>query len=161
MNKKFLIFAIMLSVSFLTCGYSVFAESLGETRLGFGFGMPNTVLVFETGPYDVKVGYDFTEGEEYFFLNGSYIVINSRPINEYFSGSLGVGLFGKISFGEDDDDDNDFIGGLNIPITGEVAILDGFLEFFATVAPALELFPKPVFTTRAISWWIGFTILLD
>jgi len=156
MNKKMILILVLLS---LISGFSVFAESLGETRLGFGFGMPNTVLLFQTGPYDIKVSYDFTEGSEYFFLNGSYMVINSRPINEIFSGTLGIGLFGKVSFG--DENENDFIGGLNIPMTGEAALLDGFLELFATVAPAVELFPKPVFTTRAISWWIGFSIMLD
>jgi hypothetical protein len=156
MNKKMILILILLfSVSL----FSVFAESFGETRLGIGFGVPNTVLMFQTGAYDIKVGYDFTEGSEYFFLNGSYMVINSRPINEIFSGTLGIGLFGKISFGEEDE--NDFIGGLNIPITGEVALLDGFLELFATVAPAVELFPKPIFTTRAVSWWLGFSIMLD
>lgn len=162
MNKKlfFVVFVIAASAIFSAniSAYS-FSDSPGETRLGFGFGMPNTVLVFQTGAYDVKIGYDFTEGNEYFFLNGSYLVINSRPVNHIFSGSLGIGLFGKISFG--DEEENDFIGGLNIPVSAEAAFLDGFLEFFATVAPAVELFPKPVFTTRAISWWVGFTIMLD
>jgi len=160
-KKTIIIFFILFSASALIFISPVFSEEFpGETRLGVGFGMPNTVLVFQTGPYDVKVGYDFTEGSEYFFLNGSYLVINSRPLNEIFSGSLAIGLFGKISFGEEEED-NDFIGGLNIPITAEAALLDGFLEFFATVAPAVELFPKPMFTTRALSWWLGFTIMLD
>ena len=156
MNKRLILVCLMVLIA-----VSAFSEPFGEKRIGLGFGMPNTVLIFQVDPYDVKIGYDFTEGTEYFFLNGSYMVINSRPINEIFSASLGIGLFGKISFAEETEDENAFIGGLNIPVSVEMGLIDGFLEIFALVAPAVELFPKPVLTARAISWWLGISILLD
>jgi len=159
MNKKIIIALFVLLSSIIIPQSMLFAGPWGETRLGLGLGMPNTVLIFRSGPYDIKVGYDFTEGKEYFFLNGSYMLINSRPFNRIFSGSFGLGLFGKVFFGEREDDN--FMGGLNIPISAEVSFIDNFLQFFAMVAPGLELYPKPMFTTKSICWWVGFTILLD
>ncbi len=154
MNKKI----VLVFVIFTALLASVSADTYTEKRLGFGFGFPNTVFIFQGGPYDAKVGYDFTEGDEYLFMGGSYMVINSRPVFENVTGSLGVGLFGKVSFG---DNENDFIGGMNIPISGEISFIDNFLEFFLQVAPGIELFPKPAFTKEAICAWAGFTILLD
>ena len=159
MNKKIIITLFIILFSTIISQTNVFAGPWGETRLGLGLGMPNTVLIFRSGPYDIKGGYDFTKGDEFFFLNGSYMVINSRPFNHIFSGSLGMGLFAKIFFGENSD--KDFMGGLNIPISAEVSFIDNFLQFFAMVAPGLELYPKPTFTTKSLCWWVGFTILLD
>ncbi|MCL2705887.1 MAG: hypothetical protein FWE72_06735 [Spirochaetaceae bacterium] len=160
MNKKIVIALFVLLSSIIIPQSNIFAGPWGETRLGLGLGMPNTVLIFRSGPYDIKVGYDFTDGKEYFFLNGSYMLINSRPFNSIFSGSLGLGLFGKVFFSEDKKDDN-FMGGMNIPISAEVSFIDNFLQFFAMVAPGIELYPKPTFTTKSICWWVGFTLLLD
>jgi len=159
MNKKVAIAIFILLSSIIIPQSKVFAGPWGETRLGLGLGMPNTVLTFRSGPYDIKVGYDFTKGDEYFFLNGSYMLISSRPFNHIFSGSLGLGLFGKIFFGERDE--SNFMGGMNIPVSAEVSFIDNFLQFFVTVAPGIELYPKPMFTTKSICWWVGFTLLLD
>ena len=161
MNKKILIALFVLFSSIIFPKSNIFAwpSGDGENRLGLGLGIPNTVLLFQTGPYDIKVGYDFTEGKEYFFINGSYMVINSRSFNQIFSGSLGLGLFGKFFFGGNKDEE--FMGGMNIPISVEASFIDNFLQFFITVAPGLELYPKPMFTTKSICWWAGFTILLD
>ncbi len=54
MNKKIIILLVLLTVSVI----AVSAESAGEKRLGFGFGVPNTVFIFQGGPYDLKIGYD-------------------------------------------------------------------------------------------------------
>ncbi|MCL2793272.1 MAG: hypothetical protein FWD87_09295 [Spirochaetaceae bacterium] len=159
MNKRITIVIFVLLFSIIIPQSNVFARGWrGDTRLGLGFGMPNTVLIFRTGPYDIKVGYDFTSGSEYFFLNGSYMAVNSRPLNHIFSASLGLGLFCKIFFGDQEDR---FMGGVNVPVSAEIFFIDNFLQFFATVAPGLELYPKPMFTTKAMSWWLGFTIMLD
>ena len=109
MNKKIIILLVLLTVSV----FAVSAESAGEKRLGFGFGVPNTVFIFQGGPYDLKIGYDFTEGEEYMYLGGSYMLINSRPMFENITGTMALGLFGRIAFG---DNDEEFIGGMNIPL---------------------------------------------
>ncbi len=154
MNKKLVILILLLAASVL----SVSAEPGGEKRLGFGFGVPNTVFIFQGGPYDLKIGYDFTEGDEYMFLGGSYMLINSRPMFENVTGTMAIGLFGRIAFGDNDDD---FIGGMNIPLSAEIAFIDNFLEFFVTVAPGIELYPKPAFTKEAINAWAGFTIMID
>lgn len=154
MNKKIIILLVLLTAAIFTLS----AESDNEKRLGFGFGYPNTVLNFQGGPYDLKIGYDFTEGEEFLFLGGSYMLINSRPMFENITGSLALGLFGRIAFG---DNNEDFIGGMNIPLSGEISFIDNFLEFFITAAPGIELYPKPAFTKEAITAWAGFTILLD
>lgn len=154
MTKKMIILMVLLTLTI----FAISAESYSEKRLGFGFGVPNTVLMYQGGPYDFKIGYDFTEGDEYIFLGGSYMMINSRPVFENVSGSLALGLFGRIAFGESDEE---FIGGMNIPISGEISFIDNFLEFFITAAPGIELYPKPAFTKEAITAWAGFTILLD
>ena len=86
------------------------------------------------------------------------MLINSRPMFENVTGSLALGLFGRIAFG---DNNEDFIGGMNIPLSGEISFIDNFLEFFLTAAPGIELYPKPAFTKEAITAWAGFTILLD
>ena len=159
MNKKIFVLFILLS-SFILPQSDIFAGSWGETRAGLGLGMPNTVLVFRTGHYDIKGGYDFTEGKQFFFINGSYMAVNSRPFNSIFSGSLGLGVFAKVFFSDNAEDK--FMGGMNIPISAEVSFIDNFLQFFATVAPGLDLYPKPTFTTKSlVCWWVGFTIMLD
>ena len=165
--KKRVFLALFILLSLIVLPQSaVFAGSWGETRLGLGVGLfaaeptsPNIALVFRTGPYDVKFAYDFTPGDGYIFLNGSYMAVNSRPLNDIFSGSLGLGAFAKYYFGEKRDDN--FLGGINIPVSVEISFIDNFLQFFATIAPGLELFPKPQFTTNSLCAWIGFTILLD
>ncbi len=154
MNKKIFILIVLLAAAV----FPLFSESIGEKRLGFGFGVPNTVFIFQAGPYDMKIGYDFTEGDEYMFLGGSYMLINSRPMFESITGTLAVGLFGRVAFGENDEE---FIGGMNIPLSAEIGFIDNFLEFFITVAPGIELYPKPAFTKEAINAWAGFTIMLD
>ena len=161
MNKKITIILFVLLFSIILPQSNLFAFGWGETRFGLGLGMPNTVLILRSGPYDIKVGYDFTDGSEYFFLNGSYMLVTSRPLNHIFSCSFGIGAFTKFFFGNDDEEENNFMGGLNMPISVEVSFLDNFLQFFVMAAPGIELYPKPMLTTRSICWWIGFTILLD
>ena len=154
MNKKIIILSLLLTAAV----FSVSADEFGEKRIGFGFGFPNTVFIFEAGPYDLKIGYDFTEGDEYLYLGGSYMLINSRPMFENITGTMAVGLFGRVAFG---DNDEEFIGGMNIPLSAEISFIDNFLEFFVTVAPGIELYPKPAFTKEAINAWAGFTIMID
>ncbi|MCL2293267.1 MAG: hypothetical protein FWC36_00135 [Spirochaetes bacterium] len=165
MNKKIIITSFILLSSIIIPQTNLFAWGGRDTRIGLAAGMfaaepgsPNIALVFRTGPYDIKFAYDFTQGNQYLFLNGSYMAVNSRPMNHIFSLSLGLGIFGKFYFG---DNANNSFGGLNTPISAEITFIDNFLQFFATVAPGLELIPKPRFTTQALCAWIGFTILLD
>lgn len=126
-----------------------------EKRLGLGFGYPNTTLIFKIDPMDFKIGYDFTDGKEYLFLSGSYDLINSRQISDKFAFSAGAGVFTKMMFG-----DEEIKGGINLPVSLEMPLMDGFFELFAEVAPGLELFPKPAFALDSSSVWIGLTVRL-
>ena len=133
-----------------------FCASAQEKRLGVGFGHPNTVLTFSYDPWAARVAYDFTSGEQFMFLEGSYTLINSRPAFAIFTASVGIGAFALLEF-----EDNDFSGGVNIPISMELPLLDDFIEIYLEVAPGLELFPKPRMTWKSTCVWLGATLRLD
>ncbi len=61
------------------------------------------------------------------YLGGSYMLINSRPMFENITGTMAIGLFGRIAFG---DNDEEFIGGMNIPLSAEISFIDNFSGIF-------------------------------
>lgn len=132
------------------------AASAQEKRVGVGFGHPNTVLTFSVDPFVGKIGYDFTSGEEFVFLGGSYTLINSRPFVGPFTASVGVGGFARLGFNDDE-----YIAGLNVPLTVELPLMDDFVEIFLEFDPGLELLPKPQFTFKSSCLWLGATLRLD
>ena len=153
MKKKIAV----LFVLFVLIALLPICASAQEKRVGLGFGKPTTVLVFSYDPWVAKLAYDFTKGNQFMFLSGSYTLINSRPIAGPFTASLGVGGFARFEF--EDSKDNSF--GANIPISLEIPMLDDFVEVFLEFDPGLELLPKPKLSWKSTCIWLGATIRLD
>ncbi|MCQ2604857.1 MAG: hypothetical protein MJ215_07480 [Spirochaetia bacterium] len=130
--------------------------SAQEKRIGIELGHPNTALTFEYNSWNVKGGYDFTSGKQFIFGSLSYTIINSRPIVGPLAGSVGAGIFARYEFKH-----ADFDTGVNIPLSLEYPLMDGFLELFVEVAPGLELLPKPAFTFDSTCFWLGCTVRID
>lgn len=155
MSKKVTVFVFLLVAVAAT---PLFAQFRG-TRLGLAAGTPNGVLVYRPSPMDVRLGYDFTEGNEYIFLSGDLRLVDNRRIVGVLHGSFGIGLYGKLyPEGRDDDGNADFDGGTRIPIGLSVLLLDNFLEFFVELAPGIDLYPKAQFSDDPIQLFAGFTI---
>jgi hypothetical protein len=152
MTKKILIILILLVLS-----SALFAQGAG-TRLGFGVGEPNMVLIFRPSPFDLKIGYDFTEGNEFLFVSGDFRIIDTRWIASIFYVSLGIG--GYLRF-VDMTEEPSIEGGARIPVALQILLLDDFLEFFVEVAPGFDLFPRAQLAEDPVQYWIGFTLQLD
>ena len=131
-------------------------------RLGLAFGIPNGALVYRPAPFDLKFGYDFTEGQEFIFVSGDLRLIDNRQIVGVLHGSLGIGLYGKLyPSGRDDDGSIDFDGGTRIPIAASVLLFRDFLEFFVEVAPGIDFYPRAQLADQPIQVVGGATIQLD
>ncbi len=154
--KRLLLLVLTLVLLLLGGNSALFAR---ETRVGLGFGLPNAVLVFRPVPWEVKAGYDFTEGKEYVFGSLDYRFVNSRPIVDNIHLSLGVGGYVKLLL--PDDDSASVEGGLRLPVGVQYLLLDDFLEFFLQISPGLDFFPKPGFSDQPVQVWLGFTVLVD
>ncbi|MFP4302436.1 MAG: hypothetical protein ACLFQZ_10445 [Spirochaetaceae bacterium] len=160
MKKRVLLLGLLLLVLATTPTFAQFRG--GRDRLGLAFGIPNGVLVYRPAPFDIKFGYDFTEGNEYIFLSGDLRLVNNRQIVGVLHGSFGIGLYGKLypEGRDDDDNDPDFDGGTRIPFALSVLLLDDFLEFFVEAAPGIDFYPKAQFSDQPIQFFAGFTIEL-
>lgn len=139
---------------------SAFAAGTGERRLGLGVGIPNAVVVFRPSPFELKAGYDFTEGEEYIFLSGDYLLIDARPVAPPLRFSLGLGAYGKLLLG-DGDEDSDLEGGVRLPVGLSVRTRNELAEFFVQLSPGLDFYPKLTFSEQPLQVWAGFTLQLD
>jgi hypothetical protein len=128
-------------------------------RLGFGFGMPNAVFVFRPAPFDLKLGYDFTEGNEYLFFSGDLRFVNYRNVTDFIHFSMGIGGYGKFYF--DDPDKTEVEGGARLPFAVSVFLLENFLEFFLEISPGLDFYPRFTFSSQPLQIFAGFTIEIN
>ena len=160
MKKRFVLTLMLL---LLVASVPLFAQfGARNSRLGFAFGIPNGALVYRPSPFDIKFGYDFTEGQEFVFLSGDVRLIDNRPLVGVLHGSFGFGLFGKVYPQGHDGDDVEFEGGARIPFALSVLLLDDFLEFFVELAPGIDLYPKAQFSEdQPLQLFAGFTVELD
>ncbi len=148
--KKAVLFVAALLI--LTAA-PVFAR---ETRVGLGFGLPNAVLVIRPVPWELKAGYDFTEGEEYVFASLDYRFVNSQPIVDNFHFTLGFGAYTRILVPEGDSPS--FEGGFRLPIGVQYLVFNNFLEFFFQISPGLDFYPKLAISDKPVQLWAGFTL---
>ena len=140
----------------------LFAQYRGApNRLGGAFGTPNGVLVYRPAPFDVKIGYDFTAGNEYIFLSGDLRLIDNRAIVGVLHGTFGIGLYGKLYPAIDSGDEIDFDWGSRIPVGLSVMLLNNFLEIFVEVAPGIEFYPRLQLSDQPIQIFAGATVELD
>ena len=156
MKRKIVLLASLLIVLSIS---PLFAQFRGGTRLGLAFGVPNGVLVYRPSPFDIKFGYDFTEGNEYVFLSGDLRLVDNRRIVGVLHGSFGIGLYGKLyPEGREGENGPDFDGGTRIPFGLSVLLLNDFLELFVEAAPGIDLYPKAQFADQPLQLFAGFTI---
>ena len=159
-HRRIIVFLVLLTVIAAT---PAFAQFRGRSdRLGLAFGIPNGVLVYRPAPFDLKFGYDLSDGNEYIFAAGDLRLVDNRQIVGVLHGSLGIGLYGKLyPEGRDSDGSVEFDGGTRIPVAASVLLLDDFLEFFVEVAPGIDLYPKAQLSDQPVQLFAGFTIQLD
>jgi hypothetical protein len=153
-RKTVLLAAVLLGLAALP------VYSFGDSRIGVGFGIPNYVLIYRPGNFDFKGMYDFTEGSEFVYASGGYRFVDSRRISGPLHVSLGLGLYGKLRFSAPEGTD-ELTGGLNLPMGVSIMLFDRFLEFFAEIAPGVDLYPKPAFTQDPLQMWAGVTIQMN
>ncbi len=130
------------------------AEAQVGPRVGLGFGTPNTVLIVRPSIFDFKLGYDFTEGDEFLFLSGDIRIVNQQHLGHYIHLSLGLGAYAKWY-------SDDFEGGGRVPVALSVLLLDNFLEFFVEVSPGIDLYPRARISDDPVQAWLGFTLRID
>lgn len=146
-------FAAMIAVQMLILPVRS-AEAQVSPRVGLGFGTPNTVLIVRPSIFDLKLGYDFTEGNEFVFLSGDVRVVNQQHLGHYIHLSLGLGAYAKFY-------SDDFEGGGRVPVALSVLLLDNFLEFFVEVSPGIDLYPRAQISDDPVQAWVGFTLMID
>lgn len=158
-HKRIVLFVVLLA---LVAASPLFAQTRrGSQRLGLAAGIPNGVLVYRPAPFDIKFGYDLTEGSQYLFLSGDVRLINNRPLVGVLHGSFGAGVFGKLYLeGRDGEGGVDPDGGVRLPFALSVLLLDDFIEFFFEVAPGLDLYPNPQLSDQPVQLFAGFTLEL-
>ena len=155
MNKQAL--TVLACLMLLTTANSTLQAR--ETRVGLGFGLPNAVLVFRPVPWELKAGYDFTDGKEYVFGSLDYRFVNSRPIVEDIHFSLGIGGYTKLLLPEDDNATIE--GGIRLPVGVQYLLLNDFIELFLQISPGLDFYPKLRFSDQPVQVWLGFTLQVD
>ncbi len=157
--RRIIMFTVLLA---LVAASPLLAQTRrGNQRLGLAAGIPNGVLVYRPAPFDVKFGYDFTEGNQYLFLSGDIRLINNRPLVGVLHGSFGVGAFGKLyPEGRAGDGSVEVDGGARIPFALSVLLLDDFVEFFFEIAPGIDFYPKAQFSDQPVQIFAGFTLEL-
>ena len=149
---------IILVVSLALSVMPAFSQQ--DSRIGVGFGKPNYVLIYRPGNFDFKGGYDFTEGNEFVYLSGGYRFVDNRHLNGPLHFSLGIGGFGRFSFGDASSMET-ITGGMQLPVGMSVMVFDRFLEFFVEVAPGIDLYPRPGFADVPLQAWAGVTLQVN
>jgi hypothetical protein len=141
----------------------LFAQFQGRSnRLGLAAGIPNGVLVYRPAPFDIKAGYDFTEGQQYIFIAGDLRLVDNRHMTGILHGSLGIGLYSKL-YPEGNEDEEGFTvdAGARIPFALSILLMQDFLEFFVELAPGIDFYPAPRLSSQPLQLFAGLTIQLD
>ncbi len=138
----------------LIAGVCVGASAAEPLRVGLEFGSPSAVIIVRPAPFDIKVGYDFTDfgtdfGSSYIHVSGDYRFIDRQPLVEWLSFYVGAGAYMQIMTGSADDP---FVLGGRLPVGLQAFLVDGKIEIFLEVVPTVKLLP----TILAFDDWHGF-----
>jgi hypothetical protein len=124
----------------------------GGLRLGLEFGDPTASIVVRPGPFDLKVGYDFSSNA-WIFVQGDYRIIDAYRLIDFVHLFLGVGAYAQIYFHDGVDI------GVCIPVGLQAFLLNNVLELFLEVAPTVGFLPVISPFERWLGY-VGFTILI-
>ncbi len=157
MTKRSVLVLIVMVVLAAVAVQSV--SAYGGTRIGFGVGTPNAVFIYRPSPFDFRVGYDFTEGNEFIFVSGDLRPIDNIHIAGPLHFSFGIGGYIK-TFPEVENSEDMFELGTRLPFGLSLLFLDNVAELFFEVAPGFDLYPKPAFSDEPVQLWAGLTLAI-
>lgn len=158
MKKKHILFFVLVLIMGFGLLQSAAAYGYRSSRIGFGVGTPNAVIIYRPAPFDFRGGYDFSEGNQFIFLSGDLRLIDNRTIADPLRLSFGVGLYGKLFLERESDM---LEGGTRLPIGLSILFLDNFVELFVELAPGFDLYPKPAFSEDPVQLWAGVTLAMN
>jgi len=135
-------------------------SALGErgSRIGFGLGTPNAVLIYQPAPFDLRLGYDFTLGNQFLFVSGDWRPAGYIPLTGPLYLYFGLGVYAKVF--PEASSENFFEGGTRLPVGLSLQFLDQIVELFVEVAPGFDLYPKPAFSSDPVQFWAGLTFAI-
>src|SRR6056297_2881755 len=158
MSKRRIVVLILMVVLAAVAVQSVSAYG-GGTRIGVGVGTPNAVFIYRPSPFDFRLGYDLSEGNEFIFFSGDLRPIDNMHITGPLHFSLGIGGYVKM-FPEVENSEDLFELGTRLPFGLSVLFLENVAELFIEVAPGFDLYPKPAFSDEPVQLWAGLTLAI-
>ncbi|WP_020613140.1 hypothetical protein [Sediminispirochaeta bajacaliforniensis] len=135
------------------------AAGLGSSRIGLGLGTPNAVLIYRPTPFDLRLGYDFTEGSQFIFISGDWRPAGYIPISGPLYCYFGLGAYAK--FYPESSADDVVEWGTRLPVGISLLFLDNIAELFVEVAPGFDLYPKPAFSDDPVQFWVGLSFAIQ
>ena len=159
MNRKTVIALIIGVLLTAVAVQNVSAYGYRQSRIGFGVGTPNAVIIYRPAPFDFRFGYDFSEGNQFIFLSGDWRPTGNIQINGPLYFYFGIGGYAKF-YPEADSSEDWFEGGTRLPLGLSLMFLDNVGELFIEVAPGFDLYPKPAFSDDPVQVWAGLTFAI-
>jgi hypothetical protein len=159
MKKIMFVFLFLLLSMFCT-------TSLFALRLGLEFGNPTAVIIIRPEPFDIKIGYSFSDifgtgNMNFLHISGDYRVIDSYRIVDFLHFFLSVGAYVQIYMAGGDtpnEGDTDIYAGARIPIGLQAFLFKKTLEIFVEIAPVVDFIPAINFDIGRAQGYLGFTI---
>lgn len=156
-NKRTILFICLLLTA--AALQSVSAYGYRSSRIGFGVGTPNAVFIYQPAPFDLRGGYDFTEGSQFLFLSADWRPAGHIHINGPFHFYFGIGAYAKLY--PEAEAENLFEGGTRLPVGLSLLFFENVVELFVEIAPGFDLYPKPAFSADPVQVWAGLTFAMQ
>lgn len=159
MNTRKIVILILTLVLITLAVQNASAYGYRHSRIGFGVGTPNAVIIYRPAPFDFRGGYDFSEGNQFIFLSGDWRPTGNIPLTGPLYFYFGIGGYAKF-YPEAENSEDWFEGGTRLPIGLSLMFLDNVAELFFEVAPGFDLYPKPAFSDDPVQLWAGLTFAI-
>ena len=130
-----------------------------SSRIGFGLGTPNAVLIYQPAPFDLRAGYDFTQGNQFVFVSADWRPVGHIPLTGPLHLYFGLGAYVKLY--PESGSENLLEWGTRLPVGLSLLFLDNIVELFVEIAPGFDLYPKPAFSNDPVQFWAGVTFAMQ